>query len=106
MVKMGRLSLKQKPIRLLIILTLALIISAPIVLPHPAAAQTDGYYDKSFAWDYNGKHWTWNLTIPQDLYDAYKSVPVSTRTRDGPAGYGFWSRQQGFLRTNLSSKAK
>ena len=32
---------------------------------------------------------TWNLTIPKDLYNAYKAVPVSTRTRDGPAGYGF-----------------
>ena len=89
MVKMGGLSLKHKPIRLLIIITLALIISAPIVLPHQAAAQTNGYYDKSFAWDYNGHHWTWNLSIPVDLYNAYKSVPVSTRTSDGPAGYGF-----------------
>ncbi len=86
---MSGLSLKQKPIRLLVSIALALIISAPIVFPHQAAAQTNGYYDKSFAWDYNGKHWTWNLSIPVDLYNAYKSVPVSTRTRDGPAGYGF-----------------
>lgn len=89
MVKMGRLLLKQKPVRLLIILTLALIITVPLVLSQTAIAQTNGNYDKSFAWDYKGKHWTWNLTIPQDLYDAYKSVPVSTRTSDGPAGYGF-----------------
>ncbi len=86
---MGELSLKHKPIKLLIIVTLAFIISAPMILPHQAAAQTDGYYDKSFAWDYNGQHWTWNLSIPVDLYNAYKSVPVSTRTSDGPAGYGF-----------------
>ena len=87
MVKMSRLSLKQKPIRLLIIVSLALIISAPIVLPHQVAAQTNGYYNRSFSWDYNGKHWDWNLSIPQNLYNAYKSVPDSTRTRDGPAGY-------------------
>jgi hypothetical protein len=60
-----------------------------VLFMHPVAAQTDGNYNKSFSWDYNGNHWTWNLTIPQDLYSAYKSVPVSTRTRDGPAGYGF-----------------
>jgi hypothetical protein len=75
--------------RLLIIIALALIISSPLILTHQAVAQTDGYYNKSFAWDYNGKHWTWNLSIPVDLYNAYKSVPVSTRTQNGPAGYGF-----------------
>jgi hypothetical protein len=94
MVKMGWLSLKQKPIRLSVIVLLALIVFSPMMLVHPAAAQTDGYYNKSFSWDYNGKHWNWNLTIPQDLYNAYKSVPVSTRTRDGPAGYGFCTTTQ------------
>ena len=89
MVNMGGLSLKQKPIKLLIIITLVLIISTTIILPRQAAAQTNGYYNKSFAWDYEGRHWTWNLSIPVDLYNAYKSVPISTRTRDGPAGYGF-----------------
>jgi hypothetical protein len=89
MVKMSSPSLKQKPIKLAIIITLALIISSPLILPHQVAAQNSEYYNKSFAWDYNGKHWTWNLSIPKDLYDAYKAVPVSTRTRNGPGGYGF-----------------
>ena len=89
MVNMGRLSPNQKPTKLLITIILALIISVPIILPHQAAAQTVDYHNKSFAWDYNGEHWTWNLSIPKDLYDAYRSVSVSTRTRDGPAGYGF-----------------
>ncbi len=60
-----------------------------MTFPLKATAQTGDYYDKSFDWDYNGQHWTWNLSIPVDLYNAYKSVPVSTRTSDGPAGYGF-----------------
>lgn len=89
MVKKSGFALKQNSTRLLIIIALALIISTPLILTHQAAAQTDGYYNKSFAWDYNGKHWTWNLSIPVDLYNAYKSVPVSTRTQNGPAGYGF-----------------
>ena len=101
---MSGLSLKQKPIRLLISIALALIISAPIVFPHQAAAQTNGYYDKSFAWDYNGKHWTWNLSIPVDLYNAYKAVPESTRTHDGPAGYGFLTTTQDYYVKMLAKK--
>ena len=89
MIKMSRLPKKQRSSRLFIILALALIVSTPAVLPHQAAAQTSGYYNKSFAWDYNGQHWTWNLSIPVDLYNASKAVPVSTRTQNGPAGYGF-----------------
>ena len=89
MVNMGGLLLKHQPTKLLTIVALALMISTPIFLTNQAAAQTNGYYHKSFAWDYDGNHWTWNLSIPVDLYDAYKSVPISTRTRDGPAGYGF-----------------
>jgi hypothetical protein len=89
MVKMGRLSLTQKTIRTLIIVALAFIISSPIFFPYQAAAQTTQNYEKTFEWDYKGKHWTWDLSIPKDLYDAYKSVPVSTRTRSGPGGYGF-----------------
>jgi transglutaminase-like putative cysteine protease len=101
---MVKLSLKQKPVHLLIIVTLAFLISVPMVLPRQAAAQTDGYYHKSFAWDYNGKHWTWNLTIPQSLYDAYREVPVSTRTRDGPAGYGFLTTTQDYYVKTLAQK--
>lgn len=104
MVKMGRLSLKQKPIKLLIILTLAIIISAPIVLPHQAAAQTNGTYEKSFAWNYNGKYWTWNLSIPQNLYDSYKAVPVSSRTANGPAGYGFLTTTDDYYIKILAQK--
>jgi hypothetical protein len=104
MVRMNGLSHKQKPIRLLIIVALALIITVPIVLPHQAAAQTGGYYDKSFAWDYNGKHWTWNLSIPVDLYNAYKSVPVSTRTQNGPAGYGFLTTTYDYYIKTLAQK--
>jgi hypothetical protein len=104
MVKMGRLSLKHKPIRVTVILLLALIVCSPMMLIHPAAAQTGGYYNKSFSWDYNGKHWDWNLTIPQDLYNAYKAVPVSTRTRDGPAGYGFCTTTNDVYIQNLAKE--
>lgn len=104
MIKMSRLPKKQRSSRLFIILALALIVSTPAVLPHQAAAQTSGYYNKSFAWDYNGQHWTWNLSIPVDLYNAYKSVPVSTRTHNGPAGYGFLATTKDQYVQTLSQK--
>ena len=44
-------------------------------------------YVREFSWDYGGNHWNWNLSIPVALYDAYKAVPDSTRTANGPAGY-------------------
>ena len=104
MVRMNGRSQKQKPIKLLIIVALALIITVPMVLPHQVAAQTGGYYDKSFAWDYKGKHWTWNLSIPVELYNAYKSVPVSTRTQNGPAGYGFLTTTYDYYVKTLAQK--
>jgi hypothetical protein len=104
MIKMLRLWLKQKPIKLLILMTLAFILSAPIVLSHRAVAQTEGTYEKSFAWNYNGKYWTWNLSIPQSLYDSYKTVPVSSRTANGPSGYGFLTTTDDYYIKILSQK--
>jgi hypothetical protein len=90
---MSKSPLTSKPVRLLIIFTLALIISLPIIHPlEMVTAQTKDqsqYYNKNFAWDYNGNHWTWNLSIPKALYEAYRAVPDSTRTRNGPTGYDF-----------------
>jgi hypothetical protein len=86
---MVNMNMAQKKHKLLFAIALILIVSTPLFILKPAAAQTDGYYDKSFSWDYAGKHWNWNLSIPSALYDAYKSVPVHTRTKNGPSGYGF-----------------
>ncbi len=102
MVKMGKLSIK--PSKLLIILILVSIILLPLIFSHQAAAQTNGTYDKSFAWNYNGKYWTWNLSIPQNLYDSYKSVPVSSRTANGPAGYGFLTTTDDYYIKILAQK--
>jgi hypothetical protein len=102
---MSRLSLSRKPVKLLIISALVLTIAFPMFFSHQAAAQTnDGYYNKSFAWDYDGRHWTWNLSIPEALYDAYKAVPVSTRTQDGPAGYGFCTTTEDYYIQSLAEK--
>jgi hypothetical protein len=84
----------NKPLRLFATLTLIILVSLPVLAFNPAAAQNTTYLDQRFSWDYDGKHWNWNLSIPAALYDAYKSVPVSTRTRNGPEGYGYLTTTQ------------
>lgn len=49
----------------------------------------DDYFNRNFEWEYGGSTWTWSLSIPKDLYEAYKSVPVFDRVKDGPGDYGF-----------------
>ncbi len=88
---MSKSFLNPKPAKLIIIIALVLFVSLPILRPFEVAtAQTTSQtqnYIREFAWDYGGNHWIWNLTIPAALYNAYKAVPDSTRTRNGPAGY-------------------
>jgi len=102
--RISNLHLKAKPTRFLVIIGLVFVISLPIILSQPAAAQTTQYYEKSFAWDYNGNHWTWNLSIPVALYEAYKAVPDSTRTRNGPAGYGLMTTTNDYYMRILAQK--
>lgn len=90
MVNMNRPRTKPGKLKLLIILSLTLLITTPLLITaQPTAAQNTDYIEKTFSWDYEGKHWNWNLSIPTTLYEAYKEVPVSTRTRSGPGGYGY-----------------
>ena len=78
--------------------------SLPLALSPSAAAQTTQYYEETFAWDYNGNHWTWNLSIPVALYEAYQTVPASTRTRNGPAGYGLMTTTNDYYIRVLAQK--
>jgi hypothetical protein len=105
---MNKLTLSRKPVRLLAILTLVFVfLSVPIISPLQFAFGQNNqtqYYVKEFAWDYNGHHWTWNLSIPTALYEAYKSVPVSTRTRNGPEGYGYMTTTKDYYMQMLAQK--
>jgi predicted transglutaminase-like cysteine proteinase len=85
---MARLLIQQNLVKLFIILFVILLISAAEICPQ-TIAQTDSSYNKHFEWDYKGQHWTWNLSIPVEVYSSYKAVPVSNRTQNGPSGYGF-----------------
>jgi hypothetical protein len=83
------MNVAQKKYKIFFAIALILIVSTPLYALKPASAQTSGYYDKTFSWDYSGKHWNWNLSIPAALYEAYKDVPVYSRTHNGPSGYGY-----------------
>jgi hypothetical protein len=52
-------------------------------------ALAQDYFNKEFAWSYNGYQWTWSLSIPKSLYDSYKRVSLSDRTRYGTGGYDY-----------------
>jgi|GEM_PF-6680403 len=64
----------------------------------------DNYYYRDFEWDYDGKTWTWSLSIPQYLYEEYKSVPVFDRLRDGPGGYGFLTTTNDYYIESVAEK--
>jgi hypothetical protein len=95
---MSKPLLNRKPVRLLIIFTLAFIVSLPII--HPFGAVTaqspdqSQYYNTEFAWDYGGYHWDWNLSIPMAFFDAYIAIPDSVRTQYGIADFGFFTTTQ------------
>jgi hypothetical protein len=84
-------SLRSKSAKLMVVLVLLLIVFVPIIHPFEAAAAQSANqsqnYTREFSWNFGGDHWIWNLSIPVAIYNAYKAVPDSVRTRNGPAGY-------------------
>ena len=99
--------LNHKPVKFSIIIMLTLLVTLPIVLPHntvSAQSQSGQYYEKAYAWDYSGSHWTWNLSIPKALYEAYKAVPDTTRTGNGPEGYGLMTTTKDYYVQVLAQK--
>jgi hypothetical protein len=105
-----RVSLNGKRARLLTILTIAFLMLSPVFLVPLVAAQIDEqtddsqYFSKEYSWDYGGNHWTWNLTIPKALYEAYKAVDPSVRTRNGPEGYGYLTTTNDYYVRSLAFK--
>jgi len=65
-----------------------MVLFLSVFSPFGVKAQDD-YYHVDFDWSYSGSDWTWSLDIPKSLYEAYKSVPVSTRLQYQASGYGF-----------------
>jgi predicted transglutaminase-like cysteine proteinase len=92
---MSKPMLRRKPLTLLIIVTLTFLVCYPTILPFGVvAAQTQEqtpYYNRDFAWNYGGECWTWNLSIPATLYEAYVAVPDSVRTQIPLSGFGYFT---------------
>ncbi len=105
---MSKSLLSSRPAKLMIILVLVLFISTPVIRPFEAAmAQSPDQsqnYTRQFSWDYGGNHWIWNLNIPVALYNAYKAVPDSERTQNGPAGYDMMVTTKDCYMQTLSEK--
>ena len=105
---MSRPLLSRKPIKFLIICTLAFIVSLPIIHPFQvvtAQSISQGqYYNTSYVWDYGGKHWTWNLSIPVSLYDAYVAIPDSVRIQYGLGDFGYFTTTQDSYIQALANK--
>ncbi len=72
------------------------------VRPVVAQTQTTENIDKSFAWDYDGRHWTWNLSIPKTLYDEYHSVPDCKANPRRTSRLRFPHNNRGLLREDVS----
>jgi hypothetical protein len=100
--------LSHKPLRLLIIFTLAFIVFLPLIRPlgqvTAQGSDQSQYYTSEFAWDYGGNHWIWNLSIPQELYDAYKAVPDSVRIQLGLDRFGFFTTTHDNYMQTLAQK--
>ena len=107
---MSRTLLTRKPVKLLIIFTLAFIVSLPIIHPFEVvtaqSSTQNQYYNTEFAWDYGGSHWDWNLSIPVALYDAYDNitVPDSTRVQIGLSDFGFFTTTEDTYMQTLAEK--
>jgi len=107
---MSKILLSHKPVKLLIIFTLAFIVSLPIICPFQVAtAQSpipNQYYNTAFAWNYGGNQWDWNLSIPLALYGAYDStsVPDSYRVQIGLANFGFFTTTQDNYMQTIADK--
>ena len=49
-----------------------------LALPVSSAdAFTGSLVSRTYSWEYGGKKWTWELQLPESLYDYFKSLPRS-----------------------------
>jgi len=81
-----------------------MIVPQRVIAQGDTQQQQQQYFEKLFVWDYDGRHWTWNLSIPSALYDAYRSVSVSVRVKNGPSGYGYLTTTQDYYVQMLAQK--
>ena len=105
---MSRPWLNRKSMVTLTIFTLVCMVIVPVISPFEnVSAQSQDQsqvYSREFSWEYGGHHWVWNLSIPAQLYAAYKSVPDSVRVRIGPEDFGYFTTTQDSYIQTLAEK--
>lgn len=105
---MSKSLLRRKPWSLLTVFTVLFLACFPVLQPFVVAnAQTQSqpqYYNRSFCWNYGGETWSWNLTIPQELYSAYVAIPDSVRSQIQLASFGYFTTTQDPYMESLATK--
>ena len=103
---MSKPLLRRKPLTLLIIVALTFLVCSPLIRPFElvtAQNQTQNY-NREFAWNYGGESWTWNLSIPATLYEAYVAVPDSVRRQIPLSGFGYFTTTEDSYLQTLAAK--
>ena len=100
--------LRARTLSLFFFFTLVFLVFLPLIQPFESVnAQTQSqtqYYNQSFSWNYGGETWTWNLTIPAALYEAYVQVPDSVRTQIPLSGFGYFTTTEDSYMQRLAEK--
>jgi hypothetical protein len=100
--------LHRKPLGLIVILVFVFLFCYPIIQPFAVVSgqtQNQTQYDsRSFTWNYAGETWTWNLTIPAALYEAYIAVPDSVRSQIQLKDFGYFTTTDDPYMQSLATK--
>jgi hypothetical protein len=81
--------LDERLYREIFLVPLLLAIISFTALSPVRGVTAENSFDRNFEWDYKELRWTWSLSIPQSLYESYKSVSVSYRIKNSLTGYSF-----------------
>lgn len=65
-------------------------------------AYGERYVHHTYSWAYGGYNWTWELDIPQSVYESYSSVPESDRLKGEFNGF-MVTTQDSFVRSIANS---
>lgn len=49
--------------------------SSPLIVSIQELPQSTAVLGKSYTWQYGGKIWTWDISVPEAVYDYYRKLP-------------------------------
>lgn len=86
--RMVSIEFRKQLHRPVVIALLLIVVSSPLLVPVHSARAAGEVYDKEFVWSYGGYRWSFNMSIPKELYEAYREVSVMQRVLSRTSGYG------------------